>query len=87
MNKYKKGADFERDVVNEARAKGFIAFRSAGSHSPIDVCIIDIKNKAIYFHQCKAGRYAHRPKKKIDEQFKDLNGVFNVRFWTKIRGY
>ena len=40
---YQKGADRERKIVNRAREKGHIAFRSAGSHSPIDVCIIDKK--------------------------------------------
>jgi len=53
---YRKGADFERDIVNEAREKGLISFRSAGSHSPIDVCIIDPKRHTIRFIQAKAGK-------------------------------
>ena len=42
---YIKGANKERKFVNDARASGKIAFRSAGSHSPIDVCIIDAYEK------------------------------------------
>jgi len=51
---YRKGADFEREIVNEARAEGMISFRSASSKSPIDVTIIDPKKHTIRFIQAKA---------------------------------
>ena len=36
---YLRGYSKEREVVNEFRKKGFVAYRSAGSHSIIDVTI------------------------------------------------
>ena len=50
---YRKGRKFEYELVKEARKNGQIAFRSAGSHSPIDVVVIGEQNKIIYFIQCK----------------------------------
>ena len=44
---YLKGVRKERKLVNDARAQGFLAFRSAGSHSPIDVVIIDPEHETI----------------------------------------
>ncbi len=54
-NRYRKGYEYERKIVNRARENGHISYRSAGSHSPIDVTIIDFKNKKISLLQCKAG--------------------------------
>jgi Holliday junction resolvase len=80
MNYYKRGADYERRIVKAARDKGMIAFRSAGSHSPIDLCIIDMKLKRVYFVQCKTGKQYESQKKKLEQQFKDLNGFFMCSF-------
>ena len=55
---YIKGKVYEQKLVREAKLRGFIAFRSAGSHSPIDVVIIDHKKAIIRFIQCKTGKYA-----------------------------
>ena len=77
---YQKGTRFERKLVNEARAKKCIAFRSAGSHSPIDVVVIDTKNKRIWFHQCKKGK--HNLTKKMKKDFENLSdeyiAIFNI---------
>ena len=81
MNKnYQKGVRYERQLVNEARAEGKIAFRSAGSHSPIDLAIIDTKNKQIQFIQCKTGK---APTTKAEKQFKDLDDEYLVKFEVK----
>ena len=48
---YIKGVRKERLYVNRARKLGLIAFRSAGSHSPIDVIVIDVSNKRILMLQ------------------------------------
>ena len=81
INLYRKGADKERRVVKEAREKGMIAFRSAGSHSPIDVCIINVEHKQVRFIQCKAGAsYTDNFKKKLEEKYKLLNDEFLVSF-------
>jgi len=53
---YVKGVRFERKLVNQARAEGLIAFRSAGSHSPIDVVIIDKFKRKIDLIQCKKAK-------------------------------
>ena len=63
--KYLKGYRLERNIVNFARSKKMLSFRSAGSHSSCDVCIIDEKNKLIYFIQCKASKLSGNAKKKI----------------------
>lgn len=78
---YLKGARFERKIVNEARMLNKIAFRSAGSHSPIDVCIIDDEKKRIELIQCKTGSsYTQNFKEKLKEQFKYLEGTYTVYF-------
>lgn len=77
---YQKGADRERKIVNRAREKGHIAFRSAGSHSPIDVCIIDKKARVITFVQSKMTISEKAKQRLLDEQ-KDLIGrVYLVNF-------
>lgn len=80
MNLYRKGAQKERDIVNACREKGLIAFRSAGSHSPIDVCAIDREKHRIYFIQSKSDNMPESQKKKIEEKFLDLNDMFEVSF-------
>jgi Holliday junction resolvase len=80
MNYYKRGADYERRIVKAARDRGMIAFRSAGSHSPIDLCIIDMKQKRVYFVQCKTGKQYEKEKKKLEEKYQDLTGFFMCSF-------
>jgi len=77
---YLKGVRKERKIVNEARSRGHIAFRSAGSHSPIDVCIIDRKYKIITLIQCKPDNFAHSKKLALEKEMQDLKGVFVVDF-------
>ena len=50
---YKKGYAFERSIVESYRKIGWVAFRSAGSHSPIDVVVINPKNVEVILIQCK----------------------------------
>lgn len=81
MNRYRKGADYERKLVKEAKEDGLIAFRSAGSHSPIDVILIDVENKIIDLLQCKAGKsYTESFKQRLRDQYISLSGQFLVRF-------
>lgn len=65
---YVKGVRKERLLVNNARMIGEIAFRSAGSHSPIDVCTIDNVSKTIRFFQCKPESMSPKQKEKIYEE-------------------
>ena len=76
---YIKGVRFERKIVNDAKRYGLIAFRSAGSHSPIDVITIDKDNKEIVLFQCKAKSYLS--KKEIEKYHAlNLNGIYKVYF-------
>lgn len=52
-NNYRRSRQKERDLVNEARAKGHIAARSAGSKSPVDVWIFDPLDRTVYMIQVK----------------------------------
>lgn len=79
-NNYENGADKERRFVKKARELGHIAFRSAGSHSPIDVCIIDKITKTIEFIQCKPKDFSNNKKRELEEEQKELSGLFEVRF-------
>ena len=79
MNKkYEKGVRFERKLVNEAKAQGKIAFRSAGSHSQIDVCIIDTNKKEIEFIQAKTGKA--KLTKKEEKELMDFSDKYIVKF-------
>lgn len=82
MNKqYQKGRRKEYKIVNEAKERGCIAFRSAGSHSPIDVVIIDNPAHRITLIQSKAG-LSFKPwaRKRLMEENLYLNGVYEVEF-------
>jgi len=76
---YGKGVRLERKIVNEARAKGYIAFRSAGSHSPVDCVIIDTKSREIRFIQAKKGK----SKMTKEEKEKFLN--YSDEYWVKFK--
>lgn len=78
---YQKGARFERKIVNDEREKGKIAYRSAGSHSKIDVTIIDIEKKEIKLLQCK--KYKKKISGKERQEILDLkkyDGDYKVIF-------
>ena len=59
MNKnYQRGVRLEREVVNIFKEHGFIAQRTAGSHSKYDVLVVketkeDQKICFVFFVQCK----------------------------------
>lgn len=83
---YKRGADKERKIVLNARKEGKIAFRSAGSHSPIDVCIIDVQNRSIELIQAKSTKdmpftyIEPNLKKRLEKEMKYLDGTYSVEF-------
>ena len=80
-SRYRKGRQKERDIVNEARGRGLIAARSAGSKSIIDVFVIDFINKKISLIQSKAGESCTESlKKRLEEKNAFLNGTYEVLF-------
>ena len=80
---YISGVRRERQIVNEARKKGLIAFRSAGSHSPIDCVVIDISTRKIQLIQVKNKKVYGKEKKKIDD-LTNYSDEYFVEFmnWT-----
>lgn len=77
---YIKGRRKEYKYVNKYKEKGCVAFRSAGSHSPVDVVVIDTDNKVIRLIQCKPDSMNATQQQKIREKNKELNGEFRVSF-------
>jgi Holliday junction resolvase len=81
---YRRGADKERKLVKRAKEEGKIAFRSAGSHSPIDVCIIDHANRRIDLIQCKSTFRKHhidpKLKTKLEAEWGYLSDEYTVTF-------
>lgn len=77
---YLKGRRKEQNLVKEARKRGLIALRSAGSKSPIDCVVIDIQNMQIDLIQCKPEDFPEIQRLKIETQFIKLNGLFKVCF-------
>lgn len=79
-NKYRKGADYERKIVNELRDAGFIAARSAGSKSPIDVWAINEKEREILLVQAKKGKPIPKAERtKIQTLLESLEGNYTVK--------
>jgi Holliday junction resolvase len=76
---YKRGYEKERKLVFNARKEGMTAFRSAGSHSPIDVIIIDHEQRIIKLIQCKVN-IKQSQKMKLETKYQYLNGTYYVLF-------
>ena len=85
-NVYKKGRRKEYQIVYDERAKGNIAFRSAGSHSAFDVVSIDFKNRIITLIQSKRTMSEtmkftdEKLKEKIEKENKYLEGFYEIIF-------
>lgn len=52
---YRKGADFERRVKARLEEQGYTVFRSAGSHTLVDLIAFKEDGKVL-FVQCKGGK-------------------------------
>jgi len=74
--KYLRGYAKERELVLNYRKKGWESFRSAGSHSPIDVFACN--EKEIHLCQCKRVKTLPIPKYE-----KDLNQLKNYKSPTR----
>lgn len=77
---YEKGRRKEYAICHKLRNAGFIAFRSAGSHSPVDVVGIDGKNKKIKLVQAKPDSMSDKARERISTENILLNGKFDVEF-------
>jgi len=77
---YQKGRRKEYKYVKLMKDKGFIAQRSAGSHSPFDVIAINPETHQIKLIQCKPDSMNSAQAQKIRNENKKLNGLFLVSF-------
>jgi len=75
---YQKGADKERRIVNRARDRGCLALRSAGSHSPIDVVIVDFRDRRIKLVQSKPASMSDKAKEDLHDSLQYLDGFYEV---------
>ena len=80
---YIKGRRKEYEIMNDAKAKGLIAVRTAGSHGPFDVIIIHPYAKIIEFIQCKPDDMSENKKKHIEDENRELNGDYKAYFFVK----
>lgn len=76
---YIKGVRMEREVMHYLEKRGWLCFRTAGSHSPIDV--IAIRGTQIEFIQCKNYRMGIKAKQALHkrelERFDIYNGLWS----------
>jgi len=84
---YKKGRRKEYKICKDLKEKGYnIVQRTAGSHSPIDIIAISIKDKEILLIQSKRtitedmNYIKPSLKNKIEEENKELNGKYTIKF-------
>jgi hypothetical protein len=75
---YVRGRRKEYKEIHKAKIQGKLSFRSAGSHSPVDVVIIDYVNKTIGLIQCKPESMSVKEKTKIYLENKHLEGTYLV---------
>lgn len=75
---YVKGRKKEYAIVNKYKAIGCLAFRSAGSHSPIDVVVINPREHEIILIQSKPESMSDNKKEELRESLKFLDGTYKV---------
>lgn len=81
LTNYEKGRSKEYRIVNKLKKDGYnICFRSAGSHSPIDVIAIHKNKKEILFVQSKPKSMSENTKKKLKNENSWLDNEFLCRF-------
>ncbi|MCK9371342.1 hypothetical protein M0R04_15620 [Candidatus Dojkabacteria bacterium] len=76
---YIKGVKKERKIVNEFRDMGFLSFRSAGSHSKIDVFCLNHYDMVIHLIQCKPDSMSNKKKQKLLDDLKKYEGFYTVK--------
>lgn len=77
---YQKGVRKERAFVKYYKSLSCVSFRSAGSHSPIDVIAINPRERWIKLIQCKPGTMSKKNREKLLMENLNLNGAFQVSF-------
>ena len=78
MNKYRKGYRLERELTNQCRKQGWVAYGSRGSHSPIDVTAWNPKTMRSRIFQCKNTEMTQRQADKLAVKIKKESGLHTV---------
>lgn len=80
---YARGRRREYKAMNLLRRKGCdVVFRSAGSHSPIDVVGIDRTLRKIIFLQCKPESTTEKQRDKLLSGLVWLSDEYQVEFYV-----
>jgi len=79
--KYQRSAARERAAVNEARKRGCISARSAGSKSPIDVWVFDEAGALVQMIQIKTKKGRRKFKKRILREIKNV--TVRLEWWSQ----
>lgn len=77
---YEKGRRKEYKVMHQEKRDGCIVVRSSGSHSPIDIVSINVKERTIKFIQCKPDSMSENKREALRQANCSLNGAFQARF-------
>lgn len=80
-NKYLRSVKKERQIVNEARIDGWIAARSAGSHSPYDCWLWNPKEKLVRLVQVKTKKGARMLIKKDEKVYDNVTLITATYSW------
>lgn len=85
---YVSGRRFEYTVRDMYEAVGYEVYRTAGSHTPID--LVAVNEHGVMFIQCKRGRLVKKDLAGIIKLAKKYNGVehydFRVANLVKVKG-
>jgi Holliday junction resolvase len=78
---YEKGRKKEYKIMKKLKEQGYdIVFRTAGSHSPIDVVGINKEKRRIICVQSKPKSMSENAKKKLQGGLSWLNDCFIINF-------
>lgn len=80
-NKYLRSTKRERQLVNEAREKGLISGRTAGSHSPYDLYIWNPKESTMELVQVKTKKGARMKILKQKEVYNNCTVITTLVSW------
>ena len=75
---YKRGRRKEYKIVKRYKDFGCLAFRSAGSRSPVDVVVVNSREKEILLIQSKPESMSENKKEELRNSLKFLDGTYKV---------
>lgn len=82
MSNYSRGYTLENQVTKKLLSKGWVAWRSAGSHSPCDVIAVD-KEGQVHFIQLKKTKNGYFNKQELRNFKKWETGICVFKhFWV-----